>query len=706
MLIVAVVVGLVLLALVMLTLSLAQQRRDALRGAEASAANLVRAIEEQARGGMNAVDVMLALMARGLQSLPGAHEPRNREIHALLRASLENLPFVRAIWVLDTEGNMIHDTDDLPGSYNLSEREYFRVHRDAPTGGMYLEAPIRSRLGVWFVGSSRRIDSRNGDFAGVIAAGVEPRYFDQFYASLNVGEQGVVAVTGLDGTIVTRAPAGEKLRGTRLEPAPQFITLMQRSPTGTYRAKSQVDGVERIYAYRRVADRPLVVLVGMGIAESLAGWRSAVAAQTAAAAGFIAMIAWLGALVLRELMRRRRVQALLQGQKEVLELIAGGAPLATTLDRLVRVIESQAPELLASILLLDEDGRHLRLGAAPSLPEPYNRAIDGEPIGERAGSCGTAAFRRAPVVVEDIQTDPLWENYRELARQYGFRACWSTPIFDREKRLVGTFALYYGKPRGPSRLEKRLIETATSTAGVAIGRAREERALRLANERLHALSARLLQVQESERATIARELHDQLGQSLTALKLSAGALAPHLPGAQSGRMTQHLAIADRALAQVRSLALDLRPPQLDQLGLGAALRDALERFGEDTGMEAAFVDGSDGIEPEGPLATAIFRIAQEALTNVARHADAKRVLVELRAHGREIRLVVFDDGRGYDYTEARERAAGGASMGILGMEERVTLAGGRLDVVTGPHSGTRVEARFPLPAPIEHAGSE
>jgi two-component system sensor histidine kinase UhpB len=118
------------------------------------------------------------------------------------------------------------------------------------------------------------------------------------------------------------------------------------------------------------------------------------------------------------------------------------------------------------------------------------------------------------------------------------------------------------------------------------------------------------------------------------------------------------------------------------------------------------VDGSHGIEPEGPLATAIFRIAQEALTNVARHADAKRVVVELRAEGREIRLVVFDDGQGYDHTEARERAAGGASMGILGMEERVALAGGRLDVASGPQSGTRVEARFPLPAPIGHSGSE
>ena len=115
---------------------------------------------------------------------------------------------------------------------------------------------------------------------------------------------------------------------------------------------------------------------------------------------------------------------------------------------------------------------------------------------------------------------------------------------------------------------------------------------------------------------------------------------------------------------------------------------------EDTGLETGFVDGAKGSEPEKSLATAVFRVAQEALTNVARHAEARRVVVELRAQDGELLLAVFDDGRGYDHAAARARAIKGASMGILGMEERVALAGGRLQVVRGTGRGTRVEQRF------------
>ncbi len=144
---------------------------------------------------------------------------------------------------------------------------------------------------------------------------------------------------------------------------------------------------------------------------------------------------------------------LLQGQNRVLELISKNTPLQETLDALVRVLEALSPDMLGSVLLLDPDGLHLRHGAAPSLPEAYNRAIDGEPIGPTAGSCGSAAFRGEPVIVEDIATDPLWEHYRDFALQYGLRACWSTPIFEERERqqkpVLGTFALYFRSPGFP-----------------------------------------------------------------------------------------------------------------------------------------------------------------------------------------------------------------------------------------------------------------
>jgi two-component system cell cycle sensor histidine kinase/response regulator CckA len=186
--------------------------------------------------------------------------------------------------------------------------------------------------------------------------------------------------------------------------------------------------------------------------------------------------------------------ALLHGQRDVLELIATGAPLVATLDRLLRLIESQAAEMLCSILLLDADGTHLRGGAAPTLPADYMRRLDGEAIGPAAGSCGTAAFRREAVIVEDIATDPLWDRYRETALHFGLRACWSTPILDGHQAVLGTFAIYYHQPRLPTAQHLELIAIATHIAAIAIGRQRAETERTQAEEALRAsdLRTRLL----------------------------------------------------------------------------------------------------------------------------------------------------------------------------------------------------------------------
>jgi C4-dicarboxylate-specific signal transduction histidine kinase len=174
---------------------------------------------------------------------------------------------------------------------------------------------------------------------------------------------------------------------------------------------------------------------------------------------------------------RKRAEALRDGESRILEMIARDAPLEETLGSLVLVVEAQFAGLLCSVLLLDEDGQHTRHGAAPSLPKTYSEAINGLPIGPRAGSCGTAMYRREPVVVTDILLDPLWEPYRALAEPYGFRACWSTPILAHSGKPLGSFAMYYREPRSPGPAETRALELATHLAGIAIERklAREQR---------------------------------------------------------------------------------------------------------------------------------------------------------------------------------------------------------------------------------------
>jgi diguanylate cyclase (GGDEF)-like protein/PAS domain S-box-containing protein len=172
----------------------------------------------------------------------------------------------------------------------------------------------------------------------------------------------------------------------------------------------------------------------------------------------------------RDITDRKQADDLRNGQAQILEMIAMSAPLDGVLDRLMKLVETQLTGISASVLLLDEAGLHLRHGAGPSLAEAYCKAIDGVRIGPKVGSCGTAAHRRETVIVTDIATDALWEDYRDLAALYGYRSCWSTPIFSHKGDVLGTFAMYSRAVREPVEAETSLIEVTTRIAGIAIER--------------------------------------------------------------------------------------------------------------------------------------------------------------------------------------------------------------------------------------------
>lgn len=199
-------------------------------------------------------------------------------------------------------------------------------------------------------------------------------------------------------------------------------------------------------------------------------------------------------------------------------------------------------------------------------------------------------------------------------------------------------------------------------------------------------------------------MHDEIGQSLTAIKLSAQWLARRFTGPEAGRIADCIALSDQTLAQVRSMALELRPPQLDQLGLTAALGDLVERIAARAGIESRFDADSQQVAPGYAQATAAFRVTQEALTNVVRHAGASRVAVRLYRNDGELVVAVEDDGRAFDTEAALARAAKGGSIGLLGMQERVNLAGGWLKIESQPGQGTRITAGFPGDAPMKVTG--
>jgi PAS domain S-box-containing protein len=225
----------------------------------------------------------------------------------------------------------------------------------------------------------------------------------------------------------------------------------------------------------------------------------------------------------------------------------------------------------------------------------------------------------------------------------------------------------------------------------AQGRLKESR------QRLQVLSRRLVEVQETERRHLARELHDEIGQALTVAELNLQAMlqSPGIDGL-APRLKQSLEVVDRVLEQVRDLSLNLRPSMLDDLGLVPALRWYTGRQAALAGLQAQV--RADPLEQRlDPLIeTECFRVAQEALTNVVKHAKARTLTVELTRSGEQLHLWVRDDGVGFDVASLREQAVRGASLGLLSMEERATLAGGGLQYHAAPGQGTEVHAWFPL----------
>ncbi|MXP29748.1 GAF domain-containing protein [Porphyrobacter algicida] len=226
-------------------------------------------------------------------------------------------------------------------------------------------------------------------------------------------------------------------------------------------------------------------------------------------------------------------------QQQILGRVALGGDREGILCDIVRLAEEQTGDgMLASILLLSEDGEHLELGGAPSLPDEYNAAIEGMVIGEGEGSCGTAAATGQAVFVEDIATDPLWADFRDLALSHGLGACWSVPIKAGDGTVLGTFANYYCEPRQPSELDREIIEAIALTTSIAVERIRLERMRNRAEE---ATALVLEELQHRVKNAFA------LAQSLINLNVPAALSARDLADKVNGKL--------RAIASAQDLII-------------------------------------------------------------------------------------------------------------------------------------------------------
>ena len=346
----------------------------------------------------------------------------------------------------------------------------------------------------------------------------------------------------------------------------------------------------------------------------------------------------------------------------------------------LRAVLDTEPEC---VKVLDIDGRLLDMNPAGL------RMIDAESLDQVIGHC-----------VYPLVKEPYREGLRHLT-QAVFSGESRTLTFEitglkGTSRWVETHAAPLRDANGNVAALVSVTRDITNRRNAEKKQKQIENSLRETSERLRRLSESVLAMLEADRRRVARELHDEIGQVLTAVSINLKVVKNQADASLYSRLDESMTIVDCALQQVRNMSLELRPRMLDDFGLEAALNWYVQRFEERTGIRTQFAVAASGYDIPETIRTTCFRVVQEALTNVARHARAQNVLVELRSSSESIRLAIQDDGLGFDHRAATVRASLGASLGVLGMQERAQLIGGELEIESKLGCGTTVRLCLPL----------
>jgi PAS domain S-box-containing protein len=315
-------------------------------------------------------------------------------------------------------------------------------------------------------------------------------------------------------------------------------------------------------------------------------------------------------------------------------------------------------------------------------------------VHDETTACGRAMKQHRRVIIEDVENDAGFEPHRASAASAGFRAVQATPLFGRSGELLGAISTQFRAPHRLAEQELRFTDLYAVHAAQIIERERNRAALLHYHQELRALTARLIDVQETQSRYLARELHDVFSQKLAVLGIEMGALARRPPESRemlSGRLKQFTEQIGSLSNDIHHMSRQLHPAILEDLGLQAALRNECLVFAEQHGITTEFdpVDISRRIPDE--VALCLYRVAQECLRNVARHANAGSVRVTLTFDGNQIVLEIADTGDGFHLDKIK-----GQGLGLISMEERVRLVNGKFSVHPELGKGTRVKVGVPL----------
>ncbi|HEY4286865.1 MAG TPA: PAS domain S-box protein [Puia sp.] len=399
---------------------------------------------------------------------------------------------------------------------------------------------------------------------------------------------------------------------------------------------------------------------------------------------------------------RKKQEALLALEKRVLELNTGKRmSLRTLLNYFLKGIQKLFPGMYCSVLTLDDDSLCVRLLSAPGLPAIYAHAIDGLPIGPAQGSCGTAMYRKETVIVSDIATDPLWKDHRDLALQFGLRACWSIPVLDNRDEVLAAFAVYYDTAKSPTDVEMDIFERVANLVAIIIESKKAEEELNISNERYtqqelnkqKLIAQAMVDAQEKERAEIGKELHDNINQILSTTKLYLE-LAKNDTGERLSLITRSAGNIHNAIHEIRNISRSLVPASIGDLGLQDSIIDLVESVQTTRAIHVEFYPVGNFDEKISDKAKLmLFRIIQEQINNVLKHSGARNLIIELTLEETDnnIELSITDDGKGFNPEKVRKKG-----LGLSNIISRADLFGGKVTIQSSPGRGCKLRVQVPV----------
>lgn len=620
--------------------------------------SLTRMLMEQTEKNLESTDLLLQSIQERLLTPFGVKLPLDGDpVRLLLSSRVSGLKHLHAIFVVDANGMVVNSSLESAGSpISVADRDYFKVFAQGRPDFMYLAKPVRSRVdNSWTMNLARKLKGPGGKLRGIVVAAINIDDFERTFSTVQIDYPRPIGIYMMDGTLVASLPHRDNMIGAQ---APELQRESLPTKSQQIRVINQTNertGRESI-AIGKLSSFPLLISVTDVEDLSLASWRDT-AIPIALGAVLVCIFTALMATYL---------VSKLQG-KQALSMALSAAD-----ERYQHTVNS----VMDAIVAVDE---HMHI----IMFNPSAEAMFGLQAAQALGQS-----------LEILMPERLRTAHK--AHVQGFSA--SQTVSRSMAPQLEIFGLRSNGIEFPleSTISHSMIGGKMQMTAVlrdVTERRKTESALRTVNTQLRELSASLQSVREEERKRFSRELHDDLGQRLTGLKLSLSWMGSRL---KEGKPTAVSDVdemrhqMDAAIGSVRRIAAELRPRVLDDLDFREALTWQTQEFFKHSGIQIELdLHAADRVTEDG-LATALFRIVQEALTNVVRHAEASKVLVYLHYADGQLLLLISDNGHGFDH----DGTVGG--VGLVSMRERCGAIGASFSVSSHIGVGTRVEVTVPM----------